>query len=97
MPKDIILNEELDLKIVDGDFAVSESTYQHQQLLLYAEKGEFKANPKVGVGSKRYLESEKPDDYAREIRHQFINDGMEVESIEISEHLEVGVDAYYEV
>ncbi len=95
MPQDILLDENLDAKIVNGDFEIGESTYQHQRLLLFASKGEFKANPKVGVDAKKYLESEKPDDFARETRQEFIADGMSVEEIKIKENLEVNIEAYY--
>lgn len=95
MPTDILLDENFDLQIVNGDFAVGESTYQHQACLLMASKGEYKANPTTGVNSKKYLESERPDNYAREIRQEFVADGMKVNSINISENLELTVDAKY--
>lgn len=95
MPKDILLTKDFDLQIVNGDFVVAESTYQHQACLLMAEKGEYKQYPTIGVASKRYLESERPDNYAREIRQEFSADGMQVNSINIAENLELTIDAKY--
>ncbi len=95
MPNDFILSDSLELKIENGDFVVSESTYQHQQMLILSEKGDFKQYPTVGVGSKRFLESEKPDDYAREIRQEFIADKMKVRSINIARDLQITIDANY--
>ncbi|WP_234111687.1 hypothetical protein [Chryseobacterium sp. R2A-55] len=96
MPNDIILDENFDLQIANGDLVVGESTYQHQRILIFAEKGEFKQYPKVGVGSKHYLESERPDNFAREIRQQFIADGMNVKQIKIGDNLELNIDSDYE-
>ena len=44
--KDIRLDDDLDLVFKDGDFAISESSIQHQKLLILSDKGEFKESPK---------------------------------------------------
>lgn len=95
MPKDILLDDNFEPLFKDGDFVVDESTFQHQKILLYTEKGEFKSNPKTGVGSRKYLETSKTDEYAREIRLEFIADGMQVNSLKITENLEINIDAQY--
>lgn len=95
MPSDILLDENLDLSIVGGDFAVGESSAQHQTTLILSEKGEFKEVPMRGVGSKRYLEDHSPDNLAREIRTEFSLDGMTVNKIIIAEDLTMQVDATY--
>lgn len=81
MPTDILLTEENDLRIENGDFVVGESTRQHQNLILLADKGEFKQFPTVGVGILRYLEDNDTDNLAREIRTEFNKDGMNVKEI----------------
>ncbi|MBO4233909.1 hypothetical protein [Riemerella anatipestifer] len=96
MPKDILLDDNMDLMFSGGDFSVGDSTYQHQQILIFSDKGEFKQFPNIGVGSRRYLESERPDEFAREIRQQFIADGMKVEEIKIEEDLTLNINAHYE-
>ena len=80
MPNDLLL-EDYDLLIENGDFVAGESTRQHQDLLLLADKGEFKQFPTVGVGIYRYLEGFNSNDLAREIRTEFNRDGMTVQSI----------------
>lgn len=95
MPKDFLLDEDFDLQIAGGDLVVDESTYQHQKILLFADKGQFKQNPTIGVGSRRYLETSKPDELAREIRLEFYGDGMDVKNINISDNLEIVIDAEY--
>lgn len=95
MPKDFVLNENNDLVTNDGDFVVGESTYQHQKHLLLAEKGDYKQFPTAGVASKKYLERESPDEYARAIRQEFVADGMNVTTLTILENLELSIDAEY--
>ncbi|SIT25656.1 hypothetical protein SAMN05421786_11549 [Chryseobacterium ureilyticum] len=95
MPFDLILDENFDIKIEDGDFVIGESTFQNQNLLILADKGQFKMDPTVGVGTRRFLESSKKDDLAREIRQEFIKDGMFIKSLSISPEMEIKVDAVY--
>ena len=95
MPQDLILDDNMDLNIVNGDFLIGESTYQHQKILIVADKGEFKENPMRCVGVKRYLESERPDELAREIRQEFSSDGMIVNKLQIGNDGSIEVDAFY--
>ncbi|MNE49225.1 hypothetical protein D3C80_1437280 [compost metagenome] len=95
MPQDILLDENLDLLIVDGDFVIGESTAQHQKLLILSDKCEFKDVPMRGVGARRYLEDNSPDNLAREIRQEFSIDGMTVNKIQIAPDLTIQVDANY--
>ena len=95
MPHDFLFNEQNEPEIKDGDFVIGESTYQHQKHLLLAEKGDYKQHPTAGVASKRYLERERPDEYARAIRQEFVADGMDVKTLKILENLELSIDAEY--
>ncbi|WP_291122798.1 hypothetical protein [Flavobacterium sp. UBA6046] len=92
---DILLDDTLDLQIVDGDFVIGESTAQHQKLLILADKGEFKDVPMRGVGARRFLEDSDPSNLAREIRTEFVADGMTVSKIQIASDLTIQVDANY--
>ncbi|AKK74433.1 hypothetical protein OK18_19065 [Chryseobacterium gallinarum] len=96
MPNDILLDDSFNIIIKNGDFAIGESTYQHQKILLLADKGQFKSAPTVGVGSRRYLESPNVDDLAREIRQQFVRDGMTIRALRVAEDLEINIDAIYQ-
>jgi hypothetical protein len=93
--KGIQLNDDLSLTVVNGSLVIGDVTYQNQKLLLLAEKSEFKSRPMRGVGTKRFLESALPDELAREIRLEFIADGMKVNSIRIPENGQLNVDASY--
>lgn len=95
MPNDILLDESFEPLTDGGDFVVGESTFQHQKILIFADKGQFKSDPISGVGSRRYLETAKTDDFAREIRLEFIKDGMQVKTLNISDNLNIQVDAQY--
>jgi hypothetical protein len=92
---DFLLDDNLDLVIVDGDFVIGESTSQHQKILILADKGEFKDVPMRGVGARRYLEDHTPENLAREIRQEFATDGMRVNKIQIASDLTIQVDANY--
>jgi len=84
MPKDILITEDYDLRVENGDFVTGESTRQHQNLIILADKGEFKQFPTVGVGILRYLEGHDGDNLAREIRTEFNKDGMTVKGIKFN-------------
>ena len=92
---DLLLDEDFDLQIKDGDFVAHESTAQHQKILILADKGEFKEVPMRGVGAHRFLEDQTPDNLAREIRAEFAADGMTVNKIKIASDLTIQVDANY--
>lgn len=49
MAKDILLEIEGDLKVVNGDFVVDESIDQEVALILQSSKGEYKENPAFGL------------------------------------------------
>lgn len=83
MPFDLLLDENNDLLIEDGDFVIGESTLQHQKLLLQCNKGEFKENPTRCVGLIRFLEDNNIQALAREIDVEFNLDGMKVDKIKI--------------
>lgn len=91
---DILLNSALQLKTVDGDFVIGESTQQHQQVLLVCEKGSFKENPTLCVGARKFLENENTGELLREIRLQFAGDGMDIKTLAY-EGSQFQIDAEY--
>ncbi|MBU4536992.1 MAG: hypothetical protein L6264_07280 [Weeksellaceae bacterium] len=95
MMNDFLFDDSNAPLVNDGDFVVSESTYQHQKHLLMAEKGDYKQYPTAGVASKNYVERESPDEYARAIRQEFVADGMKVHTLAISPNLELSINAEY--
>lgn len=49
MAKDILLNEDNDLQILNGDFVIGESTIQEVGIILSLTKGDLKSDPLVGA------------------------------------------------
>ena len=80
---DLLLTDEMDLKVTSGDFTPGPATAQHQKLLLIAHPGNFMQYPEIGVGIESHLNDEK-DDLRVEIRSQFEKDGMKVKSMQVN-------------
>lgn len=93
--KDILLNKENDLEVINGDFVTGDSSGQNQKLLLLTDKGEWKQNPTVGVGVEGFLLDEDVDGLFREIRAQFTSDGMKVKAMNVLESGKLNIDANY--
>lgn len=94
--QDFLLDTDGDLKIVDNDLVLGESTVQHQQLLILTEKSSWKENPMVGVGARTYLENEDRSGLLNEMRKQFTTDGMNVTKIEQDNNTgKIKIDAAY--
>lgn len=91
---DILLDENLNFKIENGDFCVGEATRQNQTLLLLCQKGEFKQNPDRCVGVETYLERSELAGLNREILSQFTSDGMTVTEIK-TDLPEIKIEAEY--
>lgn len=90
--KDFLFND--DLEIRNGDFAIGESDNQHVKHILMAGKGEYKANPELGVGVE-VLATEEPIDFFIEAKKNLEYDGMKVNNISFTEAGKVNVDAKY--
>jgi hypothetical protein len=82
--KDIQLTSTFELNVVNGDFAVGENLKQAQMLLLHTNKGEWKEHPTMGVGVPNFIETNNMHELSREIREQFSQDGMKVDSVHIN-------------
>lgn len=94
MPKDILLDGIFDLQVAGGDLVVGESTYQHQQLLLLTDKGEWKESPTVSVGAGSFLKDEDVAGMYAEIKEQYEKDGMNFNTI-LNENGKTKIDAPY--
>lgn len=92
----LLLDNDMDLLIQNGDFVLGDTTAQNQKILILSNKTEFKENPMRCVGTMMFLEDHKPDALAREIRQEFITDGMKVNTIVIKQIGDIEVDATYQ-
>ena len=81
--KDILITEDFDLDIVNGDLAVGSSQAQQPQLLLNTSPGEWPNAPTTGIGIARYIESADQASLARRIQTELTADGMQVNRINI--------------
>lgn len=93
MPVDILLDNNEDIR-ANGDFVAGESSLQHQLLLLYSEKGEWKESPQRGVGTRRYLEASDQQGLVREIGQEFNIDGMRINKLAVN-FPEIDIEAMY--
>ena len=94
MPKDILLDEDFDLKIENGDFVIGEATAQHQQLLLLTNKGDWKESPTIAVSAESFLKDDDETAFLAEIKEQFEKDGMTVNEIQYANG-KINIDAPY--
>lgn len=93
---DIKLNSNYEPLVKKGDFVIEESTQQHQEFLLIANKGQFRQFPVTGVGINNFLLDESdPEELRLEIYKQFELDGMQVNEIDISDLSNIFIDATY--
>ena len=83
-----------DLKLTNGRLSVGRVDEQNQFLLIKLEKGAVKRLPSRCVGAQTYLESSNGADLLREIRKEFVADGMEVDSVAFKAD-EVIFNAFY--
>ncbi|MDY0104390.1 MAG: hypothetical protein RBS07_15750 [Lentimicrobium sp.] len=93
--QDIILDNQLDLSVLNGDIVIDESSEQHQKLILLCAKNDFKENPFLGVGVESFLEVGDSNSLAREISQQFSSDGLKVHKLNVNIPI-VEVEASYD-
>jgi hypothetical protein len=92
---DLLLDtSDSDLLIEANNLKTGNSDQQHQALLLLFDKGSLKENPDAGVGAFKHLEAEDAAAFLREVRMQFISDGMQVNKI-VFQNNKLLIDAPY--
>jgi len=95
-PVDILINDDFDLKVEKGDFAIGDANQQHQQLFLLSQKGMWKQDPKAGVGVMDFLLDDLgPEELRSSITEQFKADGMKINKLEVKSDYKITVDADY--
>jgi hypothetical protein len=93
---DFVLDKDNDLTFVDGDFQIRQTDLQHQKLITYTKKGDWKYAFAVGVGIERYFLNENLAGLLSEIRKQLVMDGMKVQSVTLDSLGEIRVKGEYE-
>lgn len=92
---DIILNENNDLDIENGDFVIGKADNQHQKHILIATKGEYKEFPELGVGISKMLSDDDFTDMLIEAKKNLQYDGMDVENISFNKSGKLIIDGKY--
>jgi len=92
---DLIIDENFQVAVNNGDFVVDVSDEQQQNLLLICDKGDFKESPTVCVGVQRWLNDDEPEDLLAEIKKEFQRDGMTVNNLILTDDKILDVDAHY--
>lgn len=93
--QDILVTEEGNLRIENGDFVIGDATLQHQQHIILAQKGEYKEAPEIGVGVLTEIHNENPRELLTKIRRNFEYDGMTVNKLTIETNGNIVMDAEY--
>lgn len=90
---DFFLDDDLDLTIVNGDFALSDTEVQDIDLIINSQKGAWKEHPLTGVGIHQLIKSRATEvRIKRDINEQLTLDGFK--NIEINiDYPDVNVDA----
>ncbi|MCB9245968.1 MAG: hypothetical protein H6606_06010 [Flavobacteriales bacterium] len=92
--KDILIDDQFELLIEDGDFVVGDSKGQNILLIAHASKGEYKRNPEIGANLSNLIHDESPKKHALELKRQLEYDGAKVSSIRMTEG-SIQVEATY--
>ncbi|MDE3185287.1 MAG: oxidase [Bacteroidota bacterium] len=93
--KDLIIDENFELAVNNGDFIVDTSDVQQQNLLLISDKGDWKEFPTRCVGVQRWLSDDEPEDLLAEIKKEFQRDGMKVNDLTLTDDKILNIDASY--
>lgn len=93
--KDILIGQDGDLQIVNGDFVLGEALEQQIEHLFLADKGAYKDYPIIGVGIKSMLNNrlKGPQEIVREGKLQLQSDGWQQIDLQITNGDKVNVHA----
>ncbi len=83
--KDFLLDENGDLKIVNGDFVIGDAEEQTVERILISKPGEWKEYPQVGCDIQKAFNGVIDRFLERNVRVQLESDGFEIEKLNITE------------
>lgn len=92
---DILLTDDNDIDIVNGDFNLGYSDNQQQKLILSTNKGDWKEYPILGVGIEDILDNDNYVGVLIEIKKQLQYDGMNVNNVKFEENGKITIEGNY--
>lgn len=90
----ILLNDDLTLKIENGDVVLGDITAQNQKLILLCRPGELRYEPRAGVAIDDFIDDDAPGDLSIIARREFKRDSMDVQTVSFDANNLV-IDAEY--
>ncbi|GAG76975.1 unnamed protein product [marine sediment metagenome] len=92
--KDLIFDDNNDLKIVDGDFAIEQSDDQNIETIFKAEKGQFYNFLTIDYGVyRRIFGPFRKNQERKDIREELKKDEYNTVQLDINDDFEIFVDA----
>lgn len=87
---DILLDENFDLLIQDGDIVIGNGAQQSGQMVFYSHKGEFKNHPLLGFGVARWLKKSTldKDGFLQSLKKHLKMNGFQDFTIDLSEGID---------
>jgi hypothetical protein len=93
---DILVDDNGDRLIANGDFVVGPSDAQHMQHLLWATPGTYKQNPQMGVGIFNMINATTGPVDMNALRSRIVKnataDGMQVNNLELNNLTDMVID-----
>lgn len=82
MAKDILLNDDGEVVIANGDFVIGESLDQEVQIILEMAQGELKEDPLMGADLFRLINSNATEgDLKQAVKIQLARDGKDYDKL----------------
>ncbi|WP_044213466.1 hypothetical protein [Flammeovirga sp. OC4] len=89
MGHDILLDEDGDLLIVNGDFVIGESDEQNVRLNIESNKGDWKEFPTAGFGIENYINSvQNKTKFSSDLAKALDEDGYQLEDLNLDQGIE---------
>ncbi len=89
---DIILIDDFDLQVKDGDFVVSEADAQHIQLMALTKPGDWRHIPELGLDAYKFVKGpeskEQHDKLVKGLKVLLKLDGYREEKIDLTEGIQ---------
>lgn len=74
---DILLDDDNELIIQNGDFVVGQSDDQNAAIIFEAQKGEIRSSPELGFGARKYIKKSGSSvrNFLRDLKLELEKDG----------------------